>query len=63
MSEQSSPVSLIVAFYWKEIVAGEMLAQLKQMDKDPNVDITDAAVMVRDADGRQKDRGRSVGTA
>ncbi len=32
---------------------GEMLAQLKQMDKDGTVDIIDAAVMVKAEDGRK----------
>ncbi len=53
MTEQSSPVSLIAAFYRNETEAGEMLAQLKQMDKDGIIDIIDAAVMVKAEDGRK----------
>ncbi len=53
MSEQSSPVSLIAAFYRNETEAGELLVQLKQMDKDGTVDIIDAAVMVKAEDGRK----------
>ncbi len=53
MSESTSPISLIAAFYRNETDAGEMLAQLKQMDKDGTVDIIDAAVMVKAEDGRK----------
>ena len=53
MGGQSSPISLIAAFYRNETEAGEMLAQLKQMDKDGIVDIIDAAVMVKAEDGRK----------
>ena len=50
---QSHPISLIAAFYRNDTDAGEMLAQLKQMDKDGIVDIIDAAVMVKAEDGRK----------
>ena len=41
MSGQSSPISLIAAFYRNETDAGEMLAQLMQMDKDePSISLT-----------------------
>ncbi len=53
MSQQSNPISLIAAFYRNETEAGEMLAQLKQMDKDGTIDIVDAAVMVKTDDGRK----------
>ena len=53
MSVQSNPISLIAAFYRNDTDAGEMLAQLKQMDKDGIVDIIDAAVMVKAEDGRK----------
>ena len=48
-----NPISVIAAFYTDETKAGDALAQLKQMDKDGTVDIMDAAVMVRNADGRR----------
>jgi uncharacterized membrane protein len=48
-----NPISVIAAFYTEETKAGDALAQLKQMDKDGTVDIMDAAVMVRNADGRR----------
>ena len=50
---RSRPISLIAAFYRNETEAGEMLAQLKTMDKDGTVDIIDAAVMVKAEDGRK----------
>ena len=53
MSEAANPMSVIAAFYRNETEAGEMLAQLKQMDKDGTVDIIDAAVMVKAEDGRK----------
>ncbi len=53
MSGQSSAISLIAAFYSNDTEAGEMLARLKQMDKDGTVDIIDAAVMVKAEDGRK----------
>ena len=53
MGEAASPISVYAAFYRTETEAGEMLAQLKQMDKDGTVDIIDAAVMVRAEDGRK----------
>jgi uncharacterized membrane protein len=49
----NNPIGVIAAFYADETKAGDALAQLKQMDKDGTVDIIDAAVMVRDADGRK----------
>ena len=51
MSE--NPISVIAAFYADETEARDVLAQLKQMDKDGTIDIVDAAVMVREADGRR----------
>ncbi len=53
MSGQSSPISVVAAFYRNETEAGEMLTQLKQMDKDGIIDIIDAAVMVKAEDGRK----------
>ena len=49
----NNPIGVIAAFYTDETKAGDALAQLKQMDKDGTVDIMDAAVMVKDADGRK----------
>jgi len=51
MSE--NPISVIAAFYGNETEASDVLAQLKQMDKDGTIDIMDAAVMVKEADGRR----------
>jgi uncharacterized membrane protein len=48
-----NPISVIAAFYASEELADELLAKLKQMDKDGAIDILDAAVMVRDAEGRK----------
>jgi uncharacterized membrane protein len=48
-----NPISVIAAFYADEGKAGDVLAQLKQMDKDGTIDIMDAAAMVREADGRR----------
>jgi uncharacterized membrane protein len=48
-----NPISVIAAFYADETKASDVLAQLKQMDKDGTIDIMDAAVMVREADGRR----------
>ncbi len=53
MSGAASPINVIAAFYRNETEAGEMLGQLKQMDKDGTVDIIDAAVMVKAEDGRK----------
>ena len=53
MSGQSSPISVVAAFYRNETEAGEMLTQLKQMDKEGIIDIIDAAVMVKAEDGRK----------
>jgi uncharacterized membrane protein len=46
-------ISVIAAFYADETKAGDVLAQLKRMDKDGTIDIMDAAMMVRDLDGRR----------
>lgn len=51
MSE--NPISVIAAFYGNETEASDVLAQLKQMDKNGTIDIMDAAVMVKEADGRR----------
>jgi len=51
MSE--NPISVIAAFYGNETKASDVLAQLKQMDKDGTIDIMDAAVVVKEADGRR----------
>ncbi len=48
-----NPISVIAAFYADETRAGDVLAQLKRMENDGTIDIMDAAVMVRDADGRR----------
>ncbi len=53
MNKAASPISVFAAFYRNETEAGEVLARLKQMDKDGAVDIVDAAVMVRTEDGRK----------
>ncbi len=53
MNKTASPISVFAAFYRNETEAGEVLARLKQMDKDGAVDIVDAAVMVRTEDGRK----------
>jgi uncharacterized membrane protein len=48
-----NPISVIAAFYANETAADDMLTKLKQMDKDGTIDILDAAVMVKEADGRK----------
>ncbi len=53
MSGAAGPISVIAAFYGNENEAGEMLAHLKQMDKDGTIEIIDAAVMVKAEDGRK----------
>ncbi len=53
MSDAASPISVYAAFYQTETKAGEVLAQLKQLDKDGTVDIIDAAVVVKAEDGRK----------
>ena len=45
MSE--NPISVMAAFYADETRAGDVLTQLKQMDKDGTIDILDAAVMFK----------------
>ena len=47
MTDAINLISVFAAFYKNETEAGEVLARLKQMDKDGAIDIIDAAVMVR----------------
>jgi len=53
MTDAINLISVFAAFYNNETEAGEVLARLKQMDKDGAIDIIDAAVMVRSDDGRK----------
>jgi uncharacterized membrane protein len=53
MTDAIHLISVFAAFYKNETEAGEVLARLKQMDKDGAIDIIDAAVMVRSDDGRK----------
>ena len=53
MTDAINLISVFAAFYTNETEAAEVLARLKQMDKDGAIDIIDAAVMVRAEDGRK----------
>ena len=53
MTDAINLISVFAAFYTNETEAAEVLARLKQMDKDGAIDIIDAAVMVRSEDGRK----------
>lgn len=48
-----NPLSVIAAFYSNETEASKVLARLKQMNEEGAIELLDAAVMVRDSDGRK----------
>ena len=48
MSNAESPITVVVAVYDREIDAGLTLATLQRMEKDGEIELQDAAVLVKE---------------